>query len=165
MPEPATVSLPSIRATASFLPVATNLVAAFLAGSMFLPLAVNVGGSRYFFLDKSEIRVDFSDVARTTVLLIALAVSLTAARQLGWILSAVGMAIEVFLLYQGNDLPPDAVVPILADAVGLHLGGMLAASRPPTPHRGGRARLASAWASRLGGPYTATSCWQSARTS
>ena len=127
MSEPATVSPPSIRANASFLPVATNLVAAFLAGSLFLPLAVNVGGYRYFLPYHADISVDFSDVARATVLLVALAVSLTAVRQLGWILSAVGMAIEVFLLYQGNDLPQDAVIPILAVAVGLHLGGMLSA--------------------------------------
>ena len=89
--------------------------------------AADASGTDTSFPDHADISVDFSDVARTTVLLVALAVSLTAVRQLGWILSAVGMAIEVFLLYQGNDLPQDAVIPILAVAVGLHLGGMLAA--------------------------------------
>jgi hypothetical protein len=125
--EPATVSPPSIRTNASFLPVATNLVAAFLAGSLFLPLAVQLGGYQYFLPYDTEISVNIADVARAMVLLVALAVSLTAVRQLGWILSAVGMAMEVYLLYEGNGLPQDAFFPILAVAVGLHLGGMLAA--------------------------------------
>jgi hypothetical protein len=72
---PATVSPPSIRANASFLPVATNLVAAFLAGSLFLPLAVQVSGYRYFLPSSTEISLASADVARAMVLLIALAVS------------------------------------------------------------------------------------------